>query len=448
MFTRTHLIAEVAPRLYGRDPAELDRVLDHIARQPRGRPAHRRRPAPASRPTPPSRSSTAEADHRRDRRAPRRPRRPGRRPRDQVADAIAGQGGDDRPPPHRRPDDAVVERVCSLGPGGRRSSSVSPAPGKTTALDAATTALEAAGYRVLGTSTSGQAARTLGTEAGIEARTLRVAALAPRPRPDHPRRPHRRDRRRSRHGRRRRPRPPRPRRRTRRRDARPRRRPPPARRRRPRRRPRRAPRPPTPSSSSPSTTTSANTTRPNAHALAELRARLRPDGRRLVRRATAASTPTPNRTDTLVAMADAWAADVAAGHDTALLAWRRARRRRPQPPRPRTTGTDSATSPATTSSRPAAAATPSATASSPSPPTPTPGIVTSERLTVTAVDAPTHRRPSPTDGRAVVAHRRRRSTPTTSTTATPSPSTAPKAPPTTAPTSSPPAAAESSPTSP
>ena len=30
IFTRTQLIAELAPRLYGRDPAELDGVLDHI----------------------------------------------------------------------------------------------------------------------------------------------------------------------------------------------------------------------------------------------------------------------------------------------------------------------------------------------------------------------------------------------------------------------------------
>ncbi len=30
VFTRTHLVAEVAPRLYGRDPVELDRVLDRI----------------------------------------------------------------------------------------------------------------------------------------------------------------------------------------------------------------------------------------------------------------------------------------------------------------------------------------------------------------------------------------------------------------------------------
>jgi conjugative relaxase-like TrwC/TraI family protein len=45
--------------------------------------------------------------------------------------------------------------------------------GKTTALDAARQAFQAGGYRVVGTSTSGQAARTLGAEAGIdESRTI------------------------------------------------------------------------------------------------------------------------------------------------------------------------------------------------------------------------------------------------------------------------------------
>ena len=44
--------------------------------------------------------------------------------------------------------------------------------GKTTALAAARDAFEAAGYEVIGTSTSGQAARTLGREAGIDSRTL------------------------------------------------------------------------------------------------------------------------------------------------------------------------------------------------------------------------------------------------------------------------------------
>jgi len=44
--------------------------------------------------------------------------------------------------------------------------------GKTTALDAATTALEQSGHRVLGAATSGQAAKTLGTEADIDSRTV------------------------------------------------------------------------------------------------------------------------------------------------------------------------------------------------------------------------------------------------------------------------------------
>ena len=48
--------------------------------------------------------------------------------------------------------------------------------GKTTALDAVRDAYEAAGYRVIGTATSGQAARTLGREAGIASRTPRLAA--------------------------------------------------------------------------------------------------------------------------------------------------------------------------------------------------------------------------------------------------------------------------------
>ena len=100
-------------------------------------------------------------------------------------------------------------------------------------------------------------------------------------------------------------------------------------------------------------------------------------------------------------MTDAWAADVAAGHDTALLAWRRQdvadlnRLARDQwdpprpPPRRRRRG------------RPAAAGTPSATASSRSPPTPSAGIVTSEPLTVLAVDRATPSTVRTTDGRAV-----------------------------------------------
>lgn len=53
---------------------------------------------------------------------------------------------------------------------GRRGS------GKTTTLTAIRVGFEAAGYRVLGTGTSGQAARNLGSEAGVASRT--VASLS------------------------------------------------------------------------------------------------------------------------------------------------------------------------------------------------------------------------------------------------------------------------------
>ncbi|HEV7722053.1 MAG TPA: AAA family ATPase, partial [Iamia sp.] len=65
----------------------------------------------------------------------------------------------------------VVESVCSSGRAVEVVVGVAGS-GKTTALDAATAALGRHGYRVLGASTSGQAARTLGDEAHIESRTI------------------------------------------------------------------------------------------------------------------------------------------------------------------------------------------------------------------------------------------------------------------------------------
>ncbi|MGH9250798.1 MAG: ATP-dependent DNA helicase, partial [Acidimicrobiales bacterium] len=64
-----------------------------------------------------------------------------------------------------------VEALCGSGRAATVVVGVAGS-GKTTALDAATTALEDAGYRLLGTSTSGQAARTLATEADIDASTF------------------------------------------------------------------------------------------------------------------------------------------------------------------------------------------------------------------------------------------------------------------------------------
>jgi conjugative relaxase-like TrwC/TraI family protein len=66
----------------------------------------------------------------------------------------------------------MISAVCSSGRGAELILGVAGA-GKTTGLDVVRDAFETAGYRVLGTSTSGQAARTLGREAGIgESRTM------------------------------------------------------------------------------------------------------------------------------------------------------------------------------------------------------------------------------------------------------------------------------------
>ena len=66
----------------------------------------------------------------------------------------------------------AVEAICTSGRGGELVVGVAGA-GKTTMLRAVAGAFADAGYRVLGTATSGQAARNLGTEADIsESRTL------------------------------------------------------------------------------------------------------------------------------------------------------------------------------------------------------------------------------------------------------------------------------------
>ncbi|MBW3549018.1 MAG: AAA family ATPase, partial [Actinobacteria bacterium] len=66
----------------------------------------------------------------------------------------------------------ALEQILTSGRGVELVVGVAGA-GKTTALAAAREAFEAAGYQVVGTSTSGQAARTLGREAGIApSRTL------------------------------------------------------------------------------------------------------------------------------------------------------------------------------------------------------------------------------------------------------------------------------------
>jgi conjugative relaxase-like TrwC/TraI family protein len=168
VFTRTHLVSAVAPLLYGRDPDELRRLVDHITSS--------REVVPLVGVTGAREQSytttdvlTAEAtiadtiETLADRTGPQLdPIR--------ISDAIADS---DRQRQRQLTEGQrqAVERLC--GSGSCVSVVVGIAgSGKTTALHCATRALEDAGYRVLGSSTSGQAARTLATEAEVESRTF------------------------------------------------------------------------------------------------------------------------------------------------------------------------------------------------------------------------------------------------------------------------------------
>lgn len=168
VFTRTHLVAEVAPRLYGRDPAELDRVLDRITASrdvvPLIRVAGVREQSYTTVEVLVAERTIAEAIERLAEQLG-----PFVHPEHVTAAVAAKEQAIGRPltAGQRAVVDALCdpERAVTIVVGAAGS-------GKTTALDAASRALEASGYRVLGTSTSGQAARTLGTDVGIEARTF------------------------------------------------------------------------------------------------------------------------------------------------------------------------------------------------------------------------------------------------------------------------------------
>ncbi|MDQ3106309.1 MAG: AAA family ATPase, partial [Actinomycetota bacterium] len=111
-FTRADVIRAAAPRLYGYDPTALDVVVRDVV----------------------GHSEMLGA-----------PLTAGQR---QAAEAIATSGN-------------ALDLVVGVAGSG-----------KTTALEVARTAFEAGGYLVLGAATSGQAARTLQHEAGVESRTI------------------------------------------------------------------------------------------------------------------------------------------------------------------------------------------------------------------------------------------------------------------------------------
>jgi conjugative relaxase-like TrwC/TraI family protein len=168
VFSRTNLIAELAPRLYGHDPGELNHVVDRILAAVDVVPllgvAGAREQAYTT-------AQVLAAEH-------------------SIAHSVAALAGQPGPRipymdlhqaitakdqmlglPMSMGQRAAVQAICGSGRSVEVIVGVAGS-GKTTALDVASGALTAAGYRVLGASTSGQAATNLGAETGIEARTL------------------------------------------------------------------------------------------------------------------------------------------------------------------------------------------------------------------------------------------------------------------------------------
>ncbi len=180
MFSRRDLIVALAPHLFGQDPRVLDRLVERAladpevvplvgcGRRPRTGPLAGLGPGPGDR----HRRRLARQLARADAPAVPRGRSSGRR---------IGRAGHRRRPVRRAA--AAAGASAPRGAGAELVVGVAGA-GKTTMLRAVADAFERAGCQVIGTATSGQAARNLGHEAEIgESRTLASLHLAARPRP-------------------------------------------------------------------------------------------------------------------------------------------------------------------------------------------------------------------------------------------------------------------------
>ena len=169
VFTRDDVVRLAAPALYGAAPDELDAVVAGVVAHPEavalvGTPGARSRAWVAA--------SVLAAEAAVEEVAARlAEREDAARVRSATADAaMAGsEGGLGRAltTGQRR----AVAGICGSGRGLDVVVGVAGS-GKTTALEVVRSAFEADGYRVLGTAVSGQAARALSTEAGVDSRTV------------------------------------------------------------------------------------------------------------------------------------------------------------------------------------------------------------------------------------------------------------------------------------
>jgi conjugative relaxase-like TrwC/TraI family protein len=170
VFSRRDVLVAVAPALYGRDLSQLGRVVKRTLADPEA--VRLLGVAGASQPAYATATTIAreQAIARCVESQVARLGAPAVTPEQADAAVTRADSALGRPLTDGQRD--AVEQLLTSGRGVELVVGVAGA-GKTTALAAARDAFEAAGYELVGTSTSGQAARTLGREAGIdESRTL------------------------------------------------------------------------------------------------------------------------------------------------------------------------------------------------------------------------------------------------------------------------------------
>ena len=169
-FSRRHVLVELAPRLYGQDPALLGPMAERVLADPEavpiiGVPRARERVYSLASVLAQERAIAESFG-----RQLTRPDAPAVGP-GAVAEALSRAehelGG-----ALTEGQRAAAKAICTSGQGAELVVGVAGS-GKTTMLRVVADAFERAGYDVVGTATSGQAARTLGKEAALsEARTL------------------------------------------------------------------------------------------------------------------------------------------------------------------------------------------------------------------------------------------------------------------------------------
>lgn len=168
-FARSDVVRLAAPALYGAVPEELDRLVDAVVAHPEavalvGRPGARSRAWVAAGVL----ATEAAVEEVAERLAGR------------TDGGTVGSGAMTAAVAHaeealgRRLTDGQRRAVSVICGSGRSLDVVVgvAGSGKTTALEVVREAFEYEGWRVLGTAVSGQAARTLGSEAGVESRTV------------------------------------------------------------------------------------------------------------------------------------------------------------------------------------------------------------------------------------------------------------------------------------